>query len=145
MDLEIHQLPTGHSERIGLMRYYCVGPEWAYLGEIFPTHIRAEGMCLAISFIALTNICYTQAAPVAFVAVGWKFYLLFIIFIFIGGFVILFFYPDTRGKTLEEIAEIFGDADEVAIYEDIVVDETAHEVLDVQDGEKGLWMHEESV
>lgn len=41
------------------------GPEWAYLGEMFPTHIRSKGYSLAMSVLALSNVIYTQAAPVA--------------------------------------------------------------------------------
>ncbi|EXJ77502.1 hypothetical protein A1O3_09728 [Capronia epimyces CBS 606.96] len=109
-------------------------PEWAYLGEIFPTHIRSKGYCLAISTLALSNVCFTQAAPTAFRTVGWKFYLLFIILTFIGGFVSIFTFPDTRFLPLEEIAAIFGDTDEVAIYQrEIEVQHNAHGIIDHHD------------
>lgn len=37
------------------------------------------------------------------------------------------FWPDTRNLPLEEIAAIFGDQDEVAIYQrDIQIDENTH-------------------
>lgn len=43
----------------------------------------------------------------------------------------LFFFPDTKGVPLEEIAAIFGDADEVAIYQrDIEMDHNAHTIID---------------
>jgi hypothetical protein len=42
------------------------GPEWAYLGEMFPTHIRSKGYSLAMSSLSIANIIYTQAAPTAF-------------------------------------------------------------------------------
>jgi hypothetical protein len=35
----------------------------------------------------------------------------------IGGVAMWFFFPDTKGIPLEEVAAIFGDADEVAVYE----------------------------
>jgi len=63
--------------------------------------------------------------------VGWKFYLLFILLTFIGGIVVLFLYPDTRGLPLEEIATLFGDADEVAVYQaDIEIDRNTHTIVD---------------
>lgn len=55
------------------------GTQFSYLGEIFPTHLRAKGVCLGVAMISLMNIMWLQAAPVAFVHVGWKFYLAFII------------------------------------------------------------------
>ena len=44
----------------------ATGPEWAYLGEMFPTHIRSKGYSLAMSVLSLANVVYTQAAPTAF-------------------------------------------------------------------------------
>jgi len=55
------------------------GTQFSYLGEIFPTHLRAKGVCLGVAMISLMNIIWLQSAPVAFLKVGWKFYLAFII------------------------------------------------------------------
>lgn len=49
------------------------GTQFSYLGEVFPTHIRAKGLCLGVSMISLMNIVWLQSAPVAFITVGWKF------------------------------------------------------------------------
>ena len=51
------------------------GVQFVYLGEIFPTHLRAKGMSLGCSAIALVNIMWQQVAPIAFDSIGWKFYL----------------------------------------------------------------------
>lgn len=42
------------------------GPQFAYLGEIFPMHLRAKGICLGVAMISLMNIVWLQSAPVAF-------------------------------------------------------------------------------
>ena len=43
----------------------------------------------------------------------------------------LFLFPDTRGLPLEEIAAMFGDEDEVAVYQaEIEVDLTTHRIID---------------
>jgi hypothetical protein len=42
------------------------GPQFVYLGELFPTHLRAKGVCLGVSMISLLNIVWLQAAPTAF-------------------------------------------------------------------------------
>lgn len=65
--------------------------------------------------ISFMNIIWLQSAPTAFVKIGWKFYLCFIIPGSIGGVCIWFFWPNTNGLPLEEVAAIFGDVDEVAI------------------------------
>jgi hypothetical protein len=47
---------------------------------------------------------------VAIQNVGWRYYALFIATNFAAAFVYYFFLPETMGKSLEEIAELFGDA-----------------------------------
>lgn len=116
-----------------------IGPEWAYLGEMFPTHIRSKGYSLAMSVLALANVVYTQAAPTAFATVGWKYYILFIVLTFIGGVVVWVWYPDTRHLPLEELAALFGDEDDVAVYQaDIVVDRDTHKIIDRHDERRGF-------
>jgi len=106
------------------------GPTWVYVGEICPTHLRAKGMCLASASVCLANVIYLQAAPVAFKNIGWKFYILFIVLCFIGAVCIWFIWPDTRGLPLEEVAAIFGDADEVAIYQrEIEIDHNTNTII----------------
>ncbi len=50
-------------------------------------------------------------------------------------------FPDTNGLPLEEVAALFGDADEVAIYQrDIEVDFATHSIVDhrAEQGVKGV-------
>jgi hypothetical protein len=57
--------------------------------------------------------------------IGWKFYLALIIPGTIGGVVMFCFFPDTKGLPLEEIAALFGDEDDIAVYQ---------REIDVKDG-----------
>ncbi|KAH7084273.1 MFS transporter [Paraphoma chrysanthemicola] len=93
------------------------GTQFAYLGELFPTHLRAKGVSLGVATISFTNIIWLQAAPTAFLTIGWKFYLVFIIPGTIGAVIIWTWFPDTNGMPLEEVAALFGDQDEVAVYQ----------------------------
>lgn len=80
--------------------------------------------------ISLMNIIWLQSAPTAFETIGWKFYLCFIIPGSLGALVMWLFFPDTKGLPLEEVAAIFGDEDEVAVYQrDIDIDD-AHHIVD---------------
>lgn len=45
--------------------------------------------------------------PIALEAIGWKYYLVFVAILVVGCFIVYFFYPETRGHTLEEMAVIF--------------------------------------
>lgn len=101
-----------------------------FYSEIFPNHLRAKGVAMSIGVIALTDLVYLQVTDTAFHHVGWKFFLLFIIISGIGGIVAFFTLPETRGVPLEEIAAIFGDADEVMVFsEDIHIDHNTHDLV----------------
>lgn len=89
------------------------GVQFAYLGELFPYQIRAKGMVLGIATICGMNIMWLQTAPVAFETIGWRFYICFFVPGFIAATIIWFYFPDTLGLPLEEVARLFGDHDEV--------------------------------
>ncbi|KIW77784.1 hypothetical protein Z517_07617 [Fonsecaea pedrosoi CBS 271.37] len=105
------------------------GTQFCYLGEIFPNHVRAKGVALGVSMISLMNVVWLQAAPTAFKTIGWKYYLCFIITGGLGGIVILFYWPDTRGIPLEEIGVLFGDEAEIAVFQaDIQLDHDTKQI-----------------
>jgi hypothetical protein len=83
---------------------------------MWPTHLRSKGISLGVAIISFTNIVWLQAVPTAFITIGWKFYLAFIIPSTIGGLIIWFFFPNTNGLPLE-VAAIFGDEADVAVYQ----------------------------
>lgn len=96
--------------------FFLNGMQFIYISEVWPMHLRAKGMSLGVAMISLTNIVWLQSAPTAFQNIGWYFYLCFIIPGTIGAVLMWFFFPDTLGLPLEEVAAIFGDHDEVAGY-----------------------------
>lgn len=73
-------------------------------------------MTLGIGAISLMNVMWLQVAPLAFKEITWKFYLCFIIPAYLFAIVCLFFYPNTKGLALEEIAAIFGDEVQTDVY-----------------------------
>jgi Sugar (and other) transporter len=44
-------------------------------------------------------------------AIGWKYYLVFVVVLVLFGLTAYFFYPETRGHTLEQMAVIFDGND----------------------------------
>ncbi|OAL29863.1 hypothetical protein AYO22_01769 [Fonsecaea multimorphosa] len=117
----------------------CIdGTQFSYLGEVFPTHLRAKGVCLGIAHISFQNILWLQVAPVALRTIGWRFFLCFIIPGSIACVVMWVWFPDTKGRPLEEIAALFGDVDEVAIYQhEIEIDTATHTIRDLHHDSKG--------
>ena len=125
---------------------FCLnGMQFIYLGEIWPTHLRAKGLSLGTAMISFMNIVWLQSAPSAFAAIGWKFYLCFIIPGTIGAVIMWVYFPNTLGLPLEEVAAIFGDADEVAGYmKDIeITEEDIDNIGAVIPAEKGSANHVE--
>ncbi|KAK5744134.1 hypothetical protein LTR17_002164 [Elasticomyces elasticus] len=82
---------------------------YVYCAEIFPTHHRATGMGYSIFTQFCTTLVYTQVAPLAFQTIGWKYYLVFILVPAAGALVLVLYFPDTNGLSLEEMAAAFGD------------------------------------
>lgn len=121
------------------LAFYSVGVDVAgvvFYSELFPNHIRAKGIALSIAVIALTDLVYLQATATAFANIGWKFYLIFIIISGLGTIFVYFVLPETKGIPLEEMAAVFGDTDDIAVYSaDIHLDHTTHEVIVDEHGE----------
>ncbi|OQU98050.1 hypothetical protein CLAIMM_03883 [Cladophialophora immunda] len=93
--------------------FCCDVTGYVYCAEIFPTYMRAFGMCLCIIGYFVPALLFSQVAPVAFSTIGWKFYLVFIIIPACGIPIIWKYFPETKGVTLEEIAELFGEKVEI--------------------------------
>ncbi|KAK3050522.1 hypothetical protein LTR09_008161 [Extremus antarcticus] len=117
---------------------FCLnGMQFIYISEIWPVHLRAKGMSLGVAMISFMNIVWLQSAPTALANIGWYFYLAFIIPGTIGAVIMWFYFPDTLGKPLEEIAAIFGDHDEVAGYmRDIQINEEDIDAVEFPKNEK---------
>jgi Sugar (and other) transporter len=62
--------------------------------------------------------------PIALKAIGWKYYILFCCILALFFVPIFFLFPETKGYTLEEIAEVFdGNAADKLGPDDVKVDE----------------------
>jgi hypothetical protein len=61
---------------------------------------------LWLNIISFIN---TYAAPVGITNSGWKFYILYLAIDALGVVTIYFTFVETKGRTLEEIDEIFAD------------------------------------
>ncbi|CDS06967.1 hypothetical protein LRAMOSA09490 [Lichtheimia ramosa] len=101
---------------------------WIYPAEIYPQLIRANAMGVTTATSYFFNILITLVAPLLFETIRWGTYLLFGCLSVVMAFAVHMFYPETRGRSLEEVNLIFSGAliDERAGAHH---PETAHEAL----------------
>jgi sugar porter (SP) family MFS transporter len=82
---------------------------WVYPAEIFPVEIRAKGNAISTFSNWSLNLVFAQISPLALSAVGFKFFYAFFVFNICAVICYIFFFPETKGKTLEQMDELFGD------------------------------------
>lgn len=96
--------------------FFIDATQYVYLAEIFPNHLRSQGVALGLSAFYLASEVTLVAAPVALNQIGWKFYLVLICPSVVYITLIFFLFPETKGRTLEEIGALFGDEKNVASH-----------------------------
>ncbi|KIX94624.1 uncharacterized protein Z520_09670 [Fonsecaea multimorphosa CBS 102226] len=94
---------------IGFYGWTIDASTYIYATEIFPNPLRARGIGISCAGLFMAVIVFTSAAPTAFNNIGWKYYLVFCILTAMNVVIIWFFFPETKGLALEDVAEIFGD------------------------------------
>lgn len=78
-----------------------------YIAETLPTSTRAKGTAIGnfASSAASTVIQYSSGP--AFQNIGYHFYLVFVFWDLFEAVFIYYFFPETKDRTLEELAEVF--------------------------------------
>lgn len=80
---------------------------WVYGSEIFPTSVRARGLNFSASGGAIGSIITAQVWPVGVDTIGSKIYFYFMSINFVCIPIIFFFYPETKGRPLEDMDVVF--------------------------------------
>ncbi|KAH8112642.1 general substrate transporter [Phellopilus nigrolimitatus] len=89
---------------------YSWGPcSWILVAEIWPLSIRGKGVSIGASSNWMNNFIVGQVTPTMLRHLGFGTFVFFGAFSFLGGLFVLFFVPETKGLTLEEMDEVFGD------------------------------------
>lgn len=86
------------------------GPvSWIYPPELYPLRLRGKGVAMSTSGNWAFNTALGLFVPPALANIKWKTYLIFAIFNTVAFFHVLFLFPETAGKTLEETEAMFED------------------------------------
>lgn len=81
----------------------------AYSTEILPYSIRSKGVSLSLAVIYSSLVLLSFVTPIALEAIGWRYYILFCCLLGLSVVVNWFMLPETRGRSLEEISDLFED------------------------------------
>jgi len=78
-----------------------------YAVECLENRTRAKGSGLNFLFLNVAMVVNTYGISVGIAKIGWRLYLVYIVWIVVE-LVVIYFFAETAGKTLEEMNEIFG-------------------------------------
>ncbi|BGO95196.1 high affinity glucose transporter [Rhodotorula toruloides] len=85
-----------------------LGPcSWTYASEIFPTRVRGKAVSFATASNWIFNFILSMTTPPAFRNIQYRVYFLYGTFNICSFLHFFFMYPETKGRTLEEMEEIF--------------------------------------
>lgn len=117
---------------------------WVYCAEVWGDNVsRQRGASLATSANWIFNFAIAMFTPSAFKNITWKTYIIYATFCAAMFVHVFFFFPETKGKRLEEIAQIWDEkvpAWKSASYEPdvpIVSDKELRSKLSVEHKEEG--------
>ncbi|KAH8893624.1 hexose transporter [Thozetella sp. PMI_491] len=92
------------------MSYHIMQPlTYIYVTEVFPFIYRAKGVALLQFFTRGTTAFNSFVNPIGMDSLGWKFLLVYLVWLCVETTIIYFLYPETQGRTLEELAQLFDD------------------------------------
>jgi sugar porter (SP) family MFS transporter len=83
---------------------------WVVSAEVFPLSMRAKGMSISSSVNWVMNFTVATITPLAIDNIGYKTYIIFMVFMICAALWSLFILPELKGLTLEEVDRVFKDS-----------------------------------
>ncbi len=81
---------------------------WVYISEVFPTRVRSKGQSLGSSAHWITNAAISSMFPLMAKSSGAYPFLFFAIMMVVDFFIVLAYYPETSGVSLEQMQQRLG-------------------------------------
>ncbi|KAG6829038.1 hypothetical protein H0H87_012808 [Tephrocybe sp. NHM501043] len=98
----------------------------AFLVELFPFKVRAKGISVFQWFSRAAGFFNALVNPIGISNAGWKYYISYCIFLLFEVGFVYFLFPETYGRTLEELAFLYED-DKVVEQKRRVEEEIHHD------------------
>ncbi|KAE8449216.1 hypothetical protein EG329_008383 [Mollisiaceae sp. DMI_Dod_QoI] len=103
---------------------------YTYMVELFPYAQRSRGISIEQFFVRGAGFFTNFINPIGMDGAGWKYFIMYIAMICAEILTIYFFYPETYGRTLEELSFLFED--DLADKQVVAVEKTIqHEEDDI--------------
>ncbi|PWY79012.1 MFS sugar transporter [Aspergillus eucalypticola CBS 122712] len=83
------------------------GLTFLYATEVAPLQLRAAISAVSTAAVWTFNFLLAEVTPVGFDAIGYQYYIIFAVLNAAIVPIVYFFFPETNGRSLEEIDEIF--------------------------------------
>ncbi|KAH8890262.1 general substrate transporter [Thozetella sp. PMI_491] len=97
----------------------CLNPLlFLYPTEILPYRLRAVGLSILLLTTKAAGFFNQFVNPVGMDSLGWKYYLVYVVWLVVETAVFFFLYPETKGLTLETAQLAFGE-DNVTLRKDL--------------------------
>jgi SP family arabinose:H+ symporter-like MFS transporter len=91
---------------VGYIAFFAISQGaviWVYISEVFPNRVRSKGQSLGSSAHWIMNALISGIFPLLAKSSGAYPFVFFAVMMVVQFFVVLFFYPETKGFTLEEM------------------------------------------
>jgi hypothetical protein len=91
---------------------------WLYAPEIMPLRHRTHSAAIAAASDWIFNYLVVQITPVSISNIRWKTYMIFFVLNIVFAIIVWLFYPETTGRSLEEIDALFmGNNDRLVVVD----------------------------
>ena len=89
---------------------FCLIPTlYLYSTEILPYRLRAMGISISV-LTTKSSLFFNQFVnPIGLASIGWKYYFVYVGWVFVEVSIMFFFFPETKGHSLETMPEVFGE------------------------------------
>jgi MFS family permease len=99
----------------------------SYTSEIWPCMLRACGLAVVNMSTGLAVFFNIFVNPIALESINWKCYIVFVVLLLLILVNCYFFYPETRGHNIEEMARVFDKDDAHVPHEGAIIEQLAHD------------------
>ncbi|KAI1809452.1 general substrate transporter [Poronia punctata] len=92
------------------------GVPWLYPTEVNSLSMRTKGAALGTATNWIINFLVVEITPIGLSTIHWRFYIIWTVFNFSFIPIVYFFYPETAGRSLEDIDRFFIENQHVFIH-----------------------------